>query len=190
VSRNQGASPYATKKKGNASSRQTHGQYKSTAGNANASLSSNVTHNNHSHDSAVKKPRISPTASSVARNSNHEMTGTNNSSSRRASTSTHNPHNANSPVAGSAASADVASSMDAESGAADIKILSVATVNPDYETQQNDVIEILDYEDDDRGDNEIDGTQRLIQKEMTFNFNRNSKTEIMFLTFTFCLLVF
>ncbi|CAL8111994.1 unnamed protein product [Orchesella dallaii] len=161
VSRNQGSGSYLVNKTGTASRSSFHGQYKTvtTSGNANASrLASAVTHNNHSHDSIAKKPRISPT-SSVAR-SNHE-TGTNNSA-RRASTSAHH-NNANSP---SSVTADVVSGMETESGAAEnsgIKILSVATVNAGYDGQHNDVIEILDYEDDDRADNEVDELYSIVE---------------------------
>ncbi len=138
-------------------------QYKivtSAAASGNATTTSRTSGTNSQTISVdsnpAKKSRISPTTGLNNNNS------TNSASSRRASTSS--SHVSNATSSSSPSHLQKVEEVDAELIEANngIKILAVASMNAatasaSYDSQGNEIYEILDYEGEDGGDMEMDG---------------------------------
>lgn len=141
-------------------------QYKivtSAAASGNATATSRTSGTNSQtitvDSNPAKKSRISPTTGLNNNNSNS-------ASSRRASTSS--SHVSNATSSSSPSHLQKVEEVDAELIEANngIKILAVASMNAStasasYDSQGNEIYEILDYEGDDGGDMEMDGMKML-----------------------------
>lgn len=149
-------------------------QYKIVAGNtsrmSSASSGSQNNHSNHT-ENHVKKARISPTISSASVVKAESVIA--NASARRPSTSSSVLQNSTTSPSHAAAgkSEEVDHEVCENNG---IKILAVASINSasgnaGYDAQGNDVFEILDYEDDDRPENDMEGMMHSVFRFQPLN---------------------